>query len=88
MAQIGDLIVQVEILALQHVVLIARGGLQPYRVSGQLIIAPWPWDRREQNYLSQQRQAEARKSGDFEEMEKISAERDKFRAKVAAASAS
>ncbi|MCR9217556.1 MAG: FoF1 ATP synthase subunit delta/epsilon [Phycisphaerales bacterium] len=32
-------------------------------------------------------EAEARKSGDFEEMEKISAERDKFRAKVAAASA-
>lgn len=33
-------------------------------------------------------EAEARKSSDFEEMEKISAERDKFRAKVAAASAS
>ena len=32
-------------------------------------------------------EAEARKSSDFEEMEKISAERDKYRAKVAAAGA-
>jgi F-type H+-transporting ATPase subunit epsilon len=40
-----------------------------------------------QEAKAQLAEAEARKSADFEEMEKITAERDKARAKVAAASA-